>query len=137
MTSQHRFSESFRSIAGGALVGLALHILSGNLGRAAAQFRHLLGATAGETPGMPSVVLAASQAAQAYASDHQVFLVGLLRVLVSFWPLLLVIVGTVLLQDALADKVKALPATAKYFQNRDTGCRFRFPAFDVSMFDAR
>jgi hypothetical protein len=66
---------------------------------------------------LPSVVLAAPQAVQAYACDHRVFLLGLLRVFVSLWPLLLVIVATILLQDALTDKVKALPAPAKYFQN--------------------
>jgi len=132
MARQRRFSESFRSIAGGALVGLGLHLLSGNLDRAAAQFRHLLGTAAGETPGiLPSVVLVASQAVQAYACDHRVFLLGLFQVLLSLWPLLLVIAGTVLLQDALADRVKALPAPAKYFHNKDAGCRFCCPTFDV------
>jgi hypothetical protein len=80
---------------------------------------------------LPFVVLAASQAVQAYAGDHRAFLLELLRVFVSLWPLLLVIVVTILLKDALTVKVKALPAPAKYFQNKDTGCRFRCPAFDV------
>jgi hypothetical protein len=44
-------------------------------------------------------------------------LLALLRTLVSCWPLLLVIVGTTLLQDAPADGVEALPAPTKYFQN--------------------
>ena len=132
MAGRHRLSESFRSIAGGALVGLGLHVLFGNLDRAAAHLRHLLGTTAGEAPGaLSSVVLAASQAGQAYAVDHQAFLLGLLRVLVSFWPLLLVVVGATLLRNALSDKVKALPTPTKYFQNEDTGCRFRCPSFDA------
>jgi hypothetical protein len=62
-------------------------------------------------------VLATSHAVQAYAFNHQVFLLALLRTLVSCWPLLLVIVGTTLLQDAPADEVEALPAPTKYFQN--------------------
>jgi hypothetical protein len=125
-------AERLRSMAGGALIGFGLHILFGNLDRDAAQLRHFLGSTAGEALGaLPTVVLAASQGVQAYALDHQGFLLGLLRVLVSLWPLLLVIAGTMLLQDALTDKVKALPTPGEYFQNRDTGCRFRCPSFDA------
>ena len=73
MTTQRRRTESFRSIAGGALVGLGLHILSGNVVNAASQLRLLVGnhpggATAGEGLGvLSSAVLASSQAAQAYA----------------------------------------------------------------------
>jgi len=133
MTRQHKTSESITAIAGGALVGLGLHILSGNLDTAAVQLRHLLGNTAGDALGvLPSVVLASSQAAQAYTLNHQCFL----RMLVSFWPLLLVVVGTVLLWDVFADKGKALPTPNQYFQknafkNKNTGCRFRCPSFDV------
>ena len=75
MTRQLRSSESLRSIAGGMLVGLGLHILFGNLDRAAVPLRHALGTTAGEGLGIvPSVVLATSQAAQAYGFHHQSFL---------------------------------------------------------------
>lgn len=129
--------ERLRSIAGGALIGLGLHILFGNLDRGVVQVRHLLGTTAGDALGtLPTAVLAASQAVQAYALDHQAFLLGLGRLLISFWPLLLVMAGTVLLQDALTDKVKASPAPADYFQNaifrnKDAGCRFRCPSFDA------
>jgi hypothetical protein len=115
---QHRFSERFRPIAGGALVGLGLHILLGNLDRVATQMRHFSGASAEEALGvLPSLVLATARAVQSYTLDHQVFLLALLRTLVSCWPLLLVIVGTTLLQDAPADGVEGLPAPTKYFQN--------------------
>ncbi len=130
-------SERLRSIAGGALIGLGLHILFGNLDRGAVQVRQLFGTTAGDALGaMPTAVLATSQAVQAYALDHQAFLLGLGRLLISFWPLLLVMVGTILLQDALTDKIKASPAPANYFQNtifknKNTGCRFRCPSFDA------
>jgi len=137
MTRQHKTSERIRAIAGGALVGLGVHILSGNLDTAADQLRDLLGNTAGDALGvLPSVVLASSQAAQAYALDHHGFLQCFLRMLVSFWPLLLVVSGTVLLGDVFAEKVKASPTPNQYFQknifkNKDTGCRFRRPSFDV------
>ena len=137
MTRQHKTSESITAIAGGALVGLGLHILSGNLDTAGDQLRHLLGNTGGDALGvLPSVVLASSQAAQVYALDHHGFLQCFLRMLLSFWPLLLVVVGTVLLWDVFADKGKASPTPNQYFQkntfkNKDTGCRFRCPSFDA------
>jgi hypothetical protein len=137
MTRQRKTSESITAIAGGALVGLGVHIVSGNLDAAAAQLRHLLGNTAGDALGvLPSVVLASSQAAQLYALDHHGFLQCFLRMLLSFWPLLLVVIGTVLLWDVFADKGKASPTPNQYFQknvfkNKDTGCRFRWPSFDV------
>src|SRR4029077_7546146 len=137
MTRRHKTSESIKAIAGGALVGLGLHILSGNLDTAADQLRHLLGNTAGDALGvLPSVVLASSQAAQAHALDHQGFSLFFLRMLLSFWPLLLVVVGTVLLWDVFADNGKPSSTPNQYFQknafkNKDTGCRFHRPSFDV------
>jgi ascorbate-specific PTS system EIIC-type component UlaA len=136
MASQHRPSEGLQSIVGGALVGLGVHILFGNLDRVAEQLQHMLGTPAWETLGvLPSVVLAASQAVQAYGLDHQGFLQSLLWIgfwiLISFWPLLLVVAGTVLLRNFFTEKVKALPAQKKYFENKNMGCRFRAFSFDV------
>jgi|SRR6266571_4829610 hypothetical protein len=134
MIRQHKTSESITAIAGGALVGLGLHILSGSHDTAADQF---LGNTAGDALGvLPCVVLASSQAAQAYALDHHGFLQCFLRMLLSFWPLLLVVVGTVVLWDVFADQGKASPTPNQYFpknafKNKDTGCRFHWPSFDV------
>ena len=117
---------------GGALVGLGLHILFGNLDRVAEQLQHMLGTPAWETLGvLPSAVLAASQAVQAYGLDHQEFLQTLLWMLISFWPLLLVILGTVLLRDFFTERAKALPAPDKFLQNKNMGCRFRAFSFDV------
>jgi hypothetical protein len=50
---------------------------------------------------LPALVLATSHAAQAYAFDHQGFLSVLEQILVSFWPLFLVMLGAVLLRGAL------------------------------------
>ena len=135
MASQHRPSEGLKSIVGGALVGLGLHILFGNLDRVAEQMKHMLGAAAWETLGvLPSAVLAASQAVQAYGLDRQGFLQSLLWIgfwiLISFWPLVLVIAGTVLLRNFFMEKIKALPAPEKYFE-KNMGCRFRAFSFDV------
>ncbi|MGA9799837.1 MAG: hypothetical protein WBQ68_12585 [Terriglobales bacterium] len=99
--------------------------------------KHMLGMPGGEGLGfLPSVALAASQAAQAYGLDQHKFLDNLLLILASFWPLLPVILGGLLLWDALADTSKAALTRGecfhnKYFQNKDLGCRFRCPSFDA------
>ena len=74
MTRQHNSSKNLKSIAGGILVGLGLHILSGNLAGDAIQLQHLLGLPTADALGLlPSVALAASQAAQAYDLDQHRF----------------------------------------------------------------
>jgi hypothetical protein len=131
MARQHRILESLKSIAGGTLVGVGLHIWFGNLHGVARQLTHALGTTAGDTLGLvPSVILAAAQAGRGYTSGQQGFFLELLRMLVSFWPLLLVMVGAGFLRDAFTHEADTLTAPEKYFQNNDTGCRFCCPSFD-------
>jgi len=108
---QQTFFGRAKSIAGTALVGLGIFIFHGNLDRAATQWSHLLSTTPGEAPGvLAAVILAAPRVLQAYAADHQRFLQGFLRhIFLSCWPLLLVIVGTVLSRDTFTENVNALP----------------------------
>jgi hypothetical protein len=137
MTKQHKTSESVKAISGWAFIGIGLHILSENLSGVAHHLRHLLDVPGGDTLGvLPSITLAASQTARAYALDQSSFLDGFLYMLTSLWPLLLVIVGTVLLRNLLTDKVKEVPAPDEMFRNNFFGnkraqCRFRCPSFDV------
>jgi hypothetical protein len=137
MARQHNTSESVKSVARGILVGLGLHLLAANLAGDAIQLRHLLDMPGGEALGMlPSFALAASHVAQAYAVDQQEFLDNLLQILASFWPLFPVIIGGLLLRHPLTDQTKTVPTTDKcfqnkYFQNKDMGCRFRYPSFDA------
>jgi len=107
---QRTFFGRAKSLAGAALVGLGIFILQGNLDRAATEWRQLSN-TPGETQGiLPTVVLAAPRVLQAYAADHQRFVLGFLRhIFVSCWPLLLVMVGTVLSRDTFTDDVNAPP----------------------------
>jgi len=90
------FFRLSKSIAGAALIGLGLLILLGNLVDAAARLSRLAGtsADASQTFGeMIAVVFAASHVVQSYLFDRGEFLRGLCRILISFWPLLLVIAG--------------------------------------------
>ena len=81
MTSQHTTPQSLESILGMALVGLGLD-------GAACPVSHLLSAIAGKALGiLPSVVLAAWQASQSFALDHQ-RLLDFLSQSVSFWALI-------------------------------------------------
>jgi hypothetical protein len=89
-----------RSIAGAALIGLGLFILFENLADAAQRLSRLAGisAQATQTFGeLTAVALAASEAFQSFLFDRGGFLRHLCGVLLSFWPLLLVGAGAVLL----------------------------------------
>jgi hypothetical protein len=98
---QHTFLGRAKSIAGAVFIGLGVFVLYENLDRAASQLNCLFGPS-GKTLGiLPTVIMAALRVLQVYASDHQRFVQGLFQhVLVTLWPLLLVIAGTILSQDA-------------------------------------
>ena len=111
MAMQQTFIRRAKSIAGTALIGLGIFVLYENLHQAATQLSHPLGIIPREALGvLPTVILAASRVVQACAADHQRFPhVFLLHTLASSWPLLLVIVGTVLSRDCSTGNVNALP----------------------------
>jgi hypothetical protein len=111
MARQQTAFRSSKSIAGAALVGLGIFILYENLAEGVARLSHVLGANGSEALGvLPAVILAVARVLQAYTADHQRFLQGILEhMLVSSWPLLLVMVGTILSRDAFTNNVNALP----------------------------
>ena len=101
MTWRTAFRHS-KSIAGTILAGLGMFILYGDLAGTVARLRLLMGTRGSEaSAGQPTGLLALSHAWQAYVAAHQPFLHGFVQhILVSSWPLLLVMVGTVLSRDA-------------------------------------
>jgi hypothetical protein len=111
MEMRQTFVQRAKSIAGAALVGLGSFIFCANLDRAATQLSHLLRTPPGWSLGvLPAVILAVSRVLQAYAADHERFLQGFLRhMLVSCWPLLLVMAGAVLSREAFTNDANALP----------------------------
>jgi len=112
MARRHTLIQNFKSIAGAALIGLGVFILSRNLVEAAALLSDHLGITGeeGETLGVVATFgLAASQLLQSYLFDRQEFLQGLYQILMSFSPLLLVIAGRELMRDGCTDEAKELP----------------------------
>lgn len=111
MARQRTSFRSSKSIAGAALAGFGTFILYENLAAAVAWLSHVLGANNSEALGvLPAIILAVSQALQAHAASHQCFLQGFIgHMLVSSWPLLLVMVGTVLSRDTFTDNVNTPP----------------------------
>jgi hypothetical protein len=109
MTGQQTAFRRAKSMAGAALIGYGFFALHQNLAAAILQLRMVLDANGSEAFGVPSAVIQAiSQISQAYAADQRGFLEGfLLLVLISFWPLLLVMVGTLLSRDSLMDDFEA------------------------------
>jgi len=80
--------ERIKAIAGAALIGLGILFCYDNLHQVATYLS------------LPAIVLAAFRFFQAYASDHHRFLQFAFRqMVVTFWPLLLIVAGTVLSQD--------------------------------------
>jgi hypothetical protein len=111
MARHHTLFLSPKSIVGTGFVELGVLVLLGNLTVAASRLGHLLGVTGGEvdTLGLltaTSIVFA--RVLQAYLFDHTEFLRVLHQILLSFWPLLLVIVGTVLLRAGFTDEHQQL-----------------------------
>jgi hypothetical protein len=78
-------------------------MLGGNLSDTCGQLSRLVGisAEATQTFGELTVVgLGAAQVWRSYVFDRRELVLGVCRILISFWPLLLVIAGTVLTEMA-------------------------------------
>ena len=108
---RQRFLGPPKSIAGAALIGLGIFILHGNMIDAAARLSRFAGISAGTTQAFGEVTavgLAALQVWQSYLFDRREFLRGFCEVLISFWPLLLVIAGAVLTEMASRRKSKKI-----------------------------
>jgi hypothetical protein len=113
MVTRQTSPRSLHSIAGAILLAVGFLILFANLDAVAAQIANAAGASGEQTLGMlPALAQATSRALQAYAFDHAGFVSGLRQILVSFWPLILIILGAVLLRDALRGRLAAIRASA-------------------------
>lgn len=90
-----------KSMAGAGLAALGVVILYDDLHTAAVQLDHLLGDIGGQAVGVvPIAILAADRVTRTYASGHPRFVeIFTQHLLVSCWPLLLIIVGTAWFRD--------------------------------------
>jgi uncharacterized membrane protein len=103
MTMRQTLFGLSKSIVGTALIGLGLVLLFGNLSHVSGQVSRIVGisAEATQTLGeLTAVGLAASQLWRSYTFDRRELLLGVCRILISFWPLCLVTAGAVLTATA-------------------------------------
>jgi hypothetical protein len=108
MSAKRSSPSGLKSITGATLLVLGFLILFANLDAVTGQITSSAGTAGAQTTGMlPALILAAIHAFQAYVFDHSGFFSGLLQLLVSFWPVILIIIGAVLLRDAFWGKLGA------------------------------
>jgi len=101
MRARRTSSQSLKSILGAGVFALGLRLLFVNLDGVAAQVSSMV-CTPAEAPGMLAAIgLAGLHALQAYTFNHTGFLPSLLQILVSFWPLLPIFIGAVLLRSSV------------------------------------
>ena len=108
MVARQTSSQSLRSIAGAILLSLGFAILFVNLDAVASIVSDYAGLSGHEGLGvLPAVGLAGLHAAQAYTFDQRGFISALQQILVSFWPLVLIFAGAIVLHRALGRRSAA------------------------------
>ena len=100
MTTRRTSSRGLKSTIGAAIFALGLILLFVNLDAATDQVGAMLGTRAGGPGLLATIGLAGLHAVQAYTFNHDAFLSVVYQILVSFWPLLLVIAGAMLLRNS-------------------------------------
>lgn len=97
MAKQMTSSRGLRAIVGATLMALGLLLFFANLDGVASRLGGFFTSPADSNVTLFELGLAGLRAAQSYFFDHASFLTGLQQILVSFWPLVLVILGITLL----------------------------------------
>jgi len=113
MESRQPSTRNLKSITGAALVALGLMILFANVDGVLSSTGSFASISANEALGaLPALGLAALHTAQAYTFDRARFFSALQQILVSFWPLLLVIIGAILLRYAFGSRFVAMKGSS-------------------------
>jgi len=110
MTTDQTSSRSLRALAGAILFALGMLLLFANLDAVADNLSHSSTTSAGALGSIYQFSLAGLRAAQAYFFDHPSFQAGVRQILLSCWPLLLVMIGAALLQHAAGRNLANPPA---------------------------
>ncbi|HET8924451.1 MAG TPA: hypothetical protein VFN26_15815 [Candidatus Acidoferrum sp.] len=105
MAAHQPSSRSLNAVVGVALIAIGLFLLFSNLDVAAAPLTRALGISSEAPAALPAVALAALHAVQSYTFNHDGFLSSLRQLLISFWPVSLVLSGFALLRSAQANRL--------------------------------
>lgn len=116
MAKRQTSSKSFHAVAGALLLSLGLLLLFANLDDLAARLSNSFCSTAGALGTVIELGLAGVRAVQTYFFDQPTFQAGLHAILVSFWPLILVIIGATLLRTAISKRY-GNPSLARTFSS--------------------
>jgi hypothetical protein len=104
MAKQQTTSKAFHAVAGAILVSFGLLLLFANLDEMAAQVSNAFSSAPGPLVTAIELGVAGLRAVQTYFFDPSTFEAGLHLILVSFWPLILVIIGATLLKNAIGKR---------------------------------
>ena len=110
-------SKSLHAVAGAVLFSFGLTLLTANLDAVAAQVSTWFSSAPGSLGSAIEIGLAGLRAVEAYFFDPSAFQAGFLSILVSLWPLILVIIGAILLHDAMSMR-SAKAKLARTFPSR-------------------
>jgi hypothetical protein len=120
MESRQPSTKSLKSITGAVLIALGLLILFANVDGVVSSMDGFASISANETVGaLPALGLAALHTAQAYTFDRAGFFSTLQQILVSFWPLLLVIIGAILLRYAFGGRFEPMESRSSSLARGD------------------
>ena len=101
--------ERAKSIAGVGLVAVGAFIWYEHMHRAVAGLGDVFGISGGALGVIPALIFAASRMVRAYAADQQRFLQDFIeQVVMSAWPLVLVMLGAELSRDEVGDEGDSL-----------------------------
>jgi len=104
MAKQQTTSNNFHAVAGALLFSFGLALLTANLRELAVQASTSLSSQPGSIGATIELALAGLRALQTYFFDQSTFQAGLDAILVSLWPLILVIIGAILLHGAVGNR---------------------------------
>jgi hypothetical protein len=104
MAAQQTSKRSLLSITGAILLILGLVLIFSNIDEFAVHITNSFPVPMKNLGMLPALGLAGLNALQVYLSDHSQFFSALLQFLVSFWPLLLVAAGALLMQRTLGGR---------------------------------
>lgn len=105
MAKRQTSSKNFLAVAGTLLLSIGLLLLFANLDEVATQVRYCFTSTPSSIGAVIELGLAGMRAVQAYFFDRPTFQAGLHSILISFWPLILVMIGATLLQSAIGKRL--------------------------------
>ena len=113
MTQERKSSLDLKKLLGTTLLPLGLSLLFVNVEANLAATGSALSLSGSETDFLPSLALSLFRVVQAYFFDHPRFLHGLGQILLSCWPIILILSGIVFLQNAIKPQLQSRIAAAE------------------------